>query len=268
MNLIFSFRKPAPARRLIGPLAASLALLLAGAPAWAQQYSVQAAPAGSAEAGIRDKLAPRLRKGRSIASVMKSPYFGLYEVRVGDQLLYTDAAVSYIFAGPVLDGKSLENLSETRIGELTALDFDKLPLEDSIKMVNGNGSRRLAYFSDPNCPYCKALEHTLTQLKDTTVYVFLYPILSEDSVIKAKALWCAPDRTRAWSDWMRDGRMVSNPGTCDTAALTRNHQLGERVGVQATPTLVLSNGRHVAGALAQADLERAMSEALAAHQVN
>jgi thiol:disulfide interchange protein DsbC len=224
---------------------------------------------GSPEAAIRDKLASRLLKGRHVDAVVKSPYFDFYEVRVGQSLLYTDAAVTYLFAGPVLDGKTMENLTEARIDELTAVKFEELPLQNAIKMVSGNGSRRIAYFSDPNCPYCKALEHTLTGLKDTTVYVFLYPILSADSVTKAKSLWCASDRTQAWNDWMQNGKMAANKGTCETPLLS-NHALGERIGVQATPTLVLSNGQRLAGAPTGEDLERALAaaEKQPPHQVN
>ena len=259
-----------PAIRTFVISIALVAVVLIAAPARAQQASVDPGPRpGSPEAAIRDKLASRLLKGRHIDGVSKSPYFDFYEVRVGQNLLYTDAAVTYIFAGPVLDGKSLENLTEARISELTAIKFDELPLQDAIKVVSGNGSRRIAYFSDPNCPYCKALEHTLTGLKDATVYVFLYPILSEDSVVKAKALWCAGDRTQAWSDWMLKGKMAANKGTCETPLLS-NHALGERLGVQATPTLVLPNGQRVAGAPTKEDLERALAEAekQPTHQVN
>jgi len=215
---------------------------------------------GAPESRIRAVLAARLSKGLRIDNVAKSPYFQLYEVRIGNQLLYTDEQVSYVFSGRVLDGKTLENLTEERINKLTAVNFTDLPLKDAIKMVNGTGARQIAYFTDPNCPYCKQLEQTLTHLKDATVYVFLYPILSEDSIVKAKALWCASDRVGAWNDWMLRGKMVSTPGTCETP-LVSNHALAEKLNVHATPTLVLSNGQRVSGALPATELEQAIADA-------
>jgi thiol:disulfide interchange protein DsbC len=259
------FHPAAVSRRaafLAAALATALTIVMPVSQVQAQE-AVSKDPAlkiGGPEANIRHLLEGRMRTGVKIDGVTKSPYFNLYEVRVGSDLLYTDEHVTYIFAGSVLDGKSMENLTEERINKLTAVNFDDLPLKDSIKLVNGTGRRQMAYFTDPNCPYCKQLEKTLTQVKDTTVYVFLYPILSEDSVSKAKVLWCAPDRARAWSDWMLRGQMASNPGTCDTTAIDSNHALGQRLNVRATPTLVMGNGQRIPGALPVAQLEQALAD--------
>lgn len=238
--------------------------VFAPAPLALAQEASSKAPAtriGGAEANIRRTMEARLRPGTKIDGIEKSPYFGLYEVRIGSDLLYTDEKVSFIFAGSVLDGKTMANLTEERINKLTAIKFDELPLKDSIKMVNGTGKRQIAYFSDPNCGYCKQFERSLVQVKDATVYVFLYPILSEDSVVKSKALWCAPDRVKAWNDWMLRGQMVAGPGTCDTTAIDTNHALGQRLNVRATPTIVLGNGQKIPGAIPVAQLEQALAEA-------
>ena len=214
---------------------------------------------GGPEANIRRLLEARLRPGTKIDGVAKSPFFGLYEARVGSDLLYTDEKVTYIFLGSILDGKSLQNLTEERVNKLTAIKFDELPLKDAMKMVNGTGRRQIAYFTDPNCPYCKQFERTLTQLKDTTVYVFLYPILSEDSIVKAKAVWCADDKVKAWNDWMLRGQMVSNAGSCDNP-IESNRALGKRLNVTGTPTIVLSNGTRIPGAVSVARIESAMEQ--------
>jgi thiol:disulfide interchange protein DsbC len=214
---------------------------------------------GGAEANIRRLLEARLRPGTKIDGVTKSPFFGLYEARIGADLMYTDEKVTYIFLGSILDGKSLDNLTEERVNKLTAIKFEDLPFKDAIKLVNGNGKRQIAYFSDPNCPYCKQYERSLTQVKDATVYVFLYAILSEDSVTKAKALWCAPDRAKAWSDWMLRGQMV-NSTACDNP-IDSNHALGQRLNVKATPTTILSNGQRIPGAVPIAQIEKAIADA-------
>lgn len=245
-----------PRIAILGALLLPLSLALAQD----AKYSAPAAKSGGAEANVRRLLEARMRPGTKIDVVVKSPYFGLYEARIGTDLLYTDEKVSYIFLGSVLDGKTLENLTEERVNKLTAVRFDELPLKDALKMVTGTGKRQIAYFTDPNCPYCKQFERTLTQLKDTTVYVFLYPILSEDSVVKSKAVWCADDKLKAWNDWMLRGQMVSNAGTCDNP-IESNRALGQRLNVKATPTIVMGNGTRIAGAVSVAAIEKAMAEA-------
>jgi len=214
---------------------------------------------GGAESNIRRLLEARLRPGTKIDGVTKSPFFGLYEARIGADLLYTDEKVTYIFLGSILDGKSLDNLTEERVNKLTAIKFEDLPLKDAIKMVNGTGKRQIAYFADPNCGYCKQFERSLAQVKDTTVYVFLYAILSDDSVVKAKALWCAPDRTKAWNDWMLRGQMASS-APCENP-IDSNHALGQRLNVKATPTTILANGQRIPGAVPIAQIEKAIADA-------
>ena len=227
------------------------------APANASQPPVKL---GGAETNIRRLLEARLRPGTKIETVSKSPFFGLYEARVGNDLIYTDEKVTYLFLGSILDGKSLDNLTEERLNKMTAVKFDELPLKDAIKMVNGTGKRQIAYFADPNCGYCKQFERSLTQIKDTTVYVFLYPILSDDSTVKAKSLWCASDRVKAWNDWMLRGQMASTPA-CDTAVIDSNLALGQKLNVRATPTTILGNGMKVPGAIPIAQLEKAIADA-------
>jgi len=246
---------------LLAALLAPAALAADTAPNASAAPAASGAPLkiGGPEAGVQRLLEARLRPGTKIDGVTKSPYFGLYEARIGADLLYTDEKVTYIFLGSILDGKSLDNLTEERVNKLTAIKFEDLPFKNAIKMVNGTGKRQVAYFADPNCGYCKQFERSLAQVKDTTVYVFLYPILSDDSVVKAKALWCAPDRTRAWNDWMLRGQMTASQA-CDNP-IDSNTALGQRLNVKATPTTILSNGQRIPGAVPIAQIEKAIADA-------
>lgn len=240
-------------------LTASHAQNASSAPANASPVPAQSSQKmGGAEVNVRRALEARLRPGTKIESVAKSPFFGLYEARVGSDLIYTDEKVTYIFLGSILDGKSLENLTEERLNKMTAVKFNELPLNDAIKMVNGTGKRQIAYFADPNCGYCKQFERSLTQLKDTTVYVFLFPILSEDSLVKSQALWCAPDRVKAWNDWMLRGQMAPLANCANP--MESNRELGQRLNVRATPTTILGNGTKLPGAVPLAQLEKAVAE--------
>jgi thiol:disulfide interchange protein DsbC len=113
-------------------------------------------------------------------------------------------------------------------------------------------------FSDPNCPYCRQLENTLKSVDNVTVYTFLYPVLSPDSTVKAKAIWCSADRAKAWEAWMLDRRAPSG-GSCDTAALDSNLALGQKMNVTGTPTVFLADGRRLPGAVPAATLDKELS---------
>ena len=198
------------------------------------------------EALIRKTLESRLQ-GVKVEGVVKTPYLGLWEVRVGDELLYTDEKVSYIFSGNVLDGRNMKNLTEERLQKLTAIKFEDLPFSQAFKVVRGNGRRQLAIFEDPNCGFCKRFEQDLAKLDDVTVHVFLYPILSQNSVDKSKAVWCSNDRAKAWSDIMLGSGTPSASRGCDNP-VDKNLELGRRMRIDGTPTTFLANGQRIVGA--------------------
>ncbi|NEM46645.1 MAG: DsbC family protein, partial [Xanthomonas perforans] len=87
--------------------------------------------------------------------VRSTPMPGLYEVRIGTDVFYTDAKGNYLIQGELIDTKARRNLTEDRINKLTAVDFASLPLQDAFTIVRGNGQRKIAVFEDPNCGYCK-----------------------------------------------------------------------------------------------------------------
>lgn len=133
------------------------------------------------------------------------------------------------------------------MNQLTAIAFKDLPLKDAVVTVRGNGSRKIAVFSDPNCGFCKRLERDLLKINDVTVYTFVVAMLGPDSQTKARNIWCSPKPAEAYNDWMLDGQ---NPPThsCDTAALTRNLAFAQKHRINGTPTSFLGDGTRIAGA--------------------
>lgn len=229
--------------------------LLAGAAAALLGLGAQAQ-----DAAIRKALSERIPQLAKIDEVRPTPMAGLYEVRMGTDLFYTDAKGNYLIQGELIDTKARRNLTEDRINKLTAIDFDELPLKDAFTLVRGDGSRKLAVFEDPNCGYCKRFERDLQNVNNVTVYLFLYPILSPDSAEKSRNIWCAKDRAAAWHDHMlRDKAPAS--ASCDTAALQRNLALGRKYKITGTPTLIFANGTRVPGAIGAQDVEKRLAEA-------
>lgn len=209
--------------------------------------SLLACTANADEASIKKTLLEKF-PGADIASITKTPYSGLYEVLIDGQVVYADENADYLFVGSVVDTKTRKNLTNERLEKLNAIKFDSLPFADAIKTVKGNGKRKLAIFSDPDCPFCKKLEQELTKVSNVTIYTFLYPIVSlhPDSAANAKAIWCAPDRNKAWDDAMLRGVMPKNNGRCKNPVAS-NITLGNKYRVTGTPTLIFENGQRVPG---------------------
>ena len=209
------------------------------------------------EAVLRKNLAERLPDFPKIDEISKSAIPGLYELRIGSEILYTDERGDHVIEGSIIDTRTRSNLTQARIDKITAIDFAALPLKDAIVWKQGTGARKLVVFADPNCGYCKKFETEMQQVKDVTVYTFLYPILGGDSPDKARNIWCAKDNGAVWRDWMiRGTEAPRSMGTCDTAALQRNVALGRKYRVNGTPALVFEDGQRVPGALPPAEVEK------------
>lgn len=198
-----------------------------------------------------------------VEKVTKTPYAGLYEVFMGGQIIYTDEKMSFLIAeGHLVDPKTKKDLTSERLDELTKVDFSTLPLNQAIKVVKGNGSRKLVVFSDVDCPFCKRLERNeLTNITDVTIYTFLYPIeqLHPDAASKSKLIWCAKDRVKAWEDWILRDQLPSSAGSCDVP-LDKVGELARKVGVTSTPTLIFADGRRMLGAQPYKEIERMLSQ--------
>lgn len=210
------------------------------------------------EASVKKAVEAKL--GTKVSSVSKSPYLGLYEVYAEGQILYTDEKLTAIIAGTLIDGATMKNITAERLQKLTAIKFSDLPLELAFKRVHGDGKRVLATFEDPNCGYCKKLAKDAAKLDNVTIYTFLYPILSPDSLEKSKQIWCASDKSRAWDDWMLDGKAPSGKSDCDTSAVQKSVELGRRLNVSGTPTLFFASGDRVPGAVPLAQIEKKLDQ--------
>ncbi len=215
-------------------------------------------PAQADEASVKKAIEAKL--GAKVTSVTKSSYLGLYEVYAEGQILYTDEKQTAIIAGTLIDGNTMKNVTAERMQKLTAIKFSDLPIEYAVKQVRGDGKRVLASFEDPNCGYCKKLAKDMMKLDNVTIYTFLYPILSPDSLEKSNQVWCAPNKSKAWNDWMLDNKAPEGKGECDTTAVRKTVELGQKLGISGTPTLFFTDGERIPGAVPLAQIEKKLDQ--------
>jgi len=218
--------------------------------------STWATPAAEVAATIKRTIEARY-PGSHVLDVQPSAVPGLYELFMGDQILYSDATGDYLLVGSMVDTQTKQNLTEARLNDHGKINFGVLPLERAIKIVKGNGSRKFAVFSDPDCPFCQELEKTLLSVTDITMYVFLFPIASlhPQAPAKAHAIWCAADRQQAWNQWMHEKKLPPAK-TCSGDPIDALQKLADTLHINSTPTLFFANGRRVAGAIPAAELEK------------
>lgn len=215
-----------------------------------------AAPVSAADADFKKLVEQRLGNETKVDSITKTNYMGLYEVKVGDEILYTDEHAKYLMVGHMIDLETHKDLTGARLNELNKIKFADLPFDSSIKMVKGNGKRVIAVFEDPNCHYCKNLRHTLASMDNVTVYTFMYNILAPDSFVKSKNIWCTTDRLKSWDDWMLNGKAAAAaPASCKANPNDQILALGQKLHITGTPTIFFADGTRSPGALTEKELE-------------
>ena len=241
----------------------ALGALALAATAGVASLMLLGAPAQANEDAIRKTLSERMPGLPKIDEITKTAIPGLYEVRMGTDIVYADENGEHLIEGSIYNTRTKVDLTKARVDKLTAVDFASLPLKDAIAIKQGNGSRKLAVFVDPNCGYCKRLERDLQGLKDVTVYSFLISILGKDSEGKSRDLWCAKDAPKAWRSWMLDGVMPqrSMDAKCDMAALERNMAFSRKHKITGTPALIFEDGTRVPGAISAAQIEKQLQQA-------
>jgi len=233
---------------------------LAGAAATNVDGKVDGALQSSAEAKIRASVTPLLN-GMQIEKVTLSPKAGLYEILTPGGLLYSDQNGSFvIFGGTLVDPITKDNLTAKRMEELSKFEFSELPLADAIKTVRGNGSRVVATFEDPNCGFCKKLMAEMNKLDNVTVYTFLIPILSPDSNIKSKEIWCSADRSKTWMSYMTSNSPLPTKADCDTP-IDRNLALSRKMHITGTPAILFQSNVRSPGVMPADQIELRLANA-------
>lgn len=212
--------------------------------------------AGADEATVRKAFNARFPKAQ-VQSVTKLPMLGLYEIVVEGEVLYADENFEYLIDGSLISIKNMTNLTEQRKRKLSAIDFNELPLDLAFKKVKGTGARKLAVFSDPDCPFCKRVEGDLAKLDNVTIYMFLYPIesLHPNAPAVSKRIWCSPDKVKAWDDYMQRGTQPPSNGDCANP-VDKIVEFGRKKAINGTPTLIFQNGERVPGAISAEQIEK------------
>jgi thiol:disulfide interchange protein DsbC len=207
-----------------------------------------------------------LAPGAKVVSIAPAPLAGLFEVVIdgprGPGVVYASTKGDHVIVGELLDVKQRRNLTEERMEKLTAVKFDSLPLDQAIKVVRGDGKRKLAVFSDPDCPFCRKIEPELAKLKDVTIYTFPYPLpMHPDAARKSRLVWCAKDRVQAWDDLMLRGKLPANGRTDCGDPVDKNLALGQKLRIDGTPALIFADGRRVPGYAEAANIEQMLRQA-------
>lgn len=218
-------------------------------------------PAADVAVDLQKRLAERFPDIK-VERVGPSILPGLYEVVTPSEIVYSDAEGDHLVLGQIVDVKTRENLTQRRWNEINKVDFNSLPFQQAIKIVKGQGRRKVAIFEDPFCPYCRELEGSLQGLDDVTLYIFLYPLegLHPGATEAARDIWCASDSAAAWSNWMLN-KKAPPVAACKETPIESLAAVGDKLRINSTPTMFFPDGSRIPGAIAADKLESKIAAA-------
>lgn len=201
--------------------------------------------------------------GRVPDLVQETPIKGLYEVRYGLQVFYITANGRYVVRGDLVDLQSHTNLTQIATRAARAQTLATLPADSLLTYKAKGAVKHVIYvFSDLNCRYCQMLHDDLPTLNRHGIEVryLFWPRagLNSMSAREAESVWCAKDRQQAYDRAVNGGDV--RYASCRNP-VARDFTLGVQMGVQGTPTIILSNGKILPGYLPAPQLMEAIAQA-------
>lgn len=182
-------------------------------------------------------------------SVKATAIPGLYEFIGDGRVLYISKDGRYIVNGDIIDLESKINLTEKTQNKVTQ---QVIAGYDEKKMIvfpaEGKTRHTVTVFTDVDCPYCSMLHRDVPKLNKAgvTVRYLMYPRAGAGSptFLKSVSAWCADDQKKALKIAKEGG--VVEAKNCDNP-VQEQFDLGQKIGVSGTPTLVFESGEVVPG---------------------
>lgn len=203
---------------------------------------------------VRAALAKQLPDAK-VEEIRPSPVSGVYEVVVDNRLYYVSADGRYLLTGDVVDMQSRKNMSTEKREQLLLKSIDAIGEQNMVVIGPKKARRTVTVFTDVDCPYCAKLHLEVPALNKGGVRVryLFFPRagIGSESYQRSVAVWCAKDRAEAMGIAKAGGKL---PMKSCANPVAEHYELGQTIGVQGTPTLILDDGKIIPGYVPAAKL--------------
>ncbi len=193
-----------------------------------------------------DKIKARAveQMGKEPTSIKPSPVKDLYEVTVGPQIFYMTVDGKYVFSGDIIDLDSKQNITDEKRDLVRLAALDAFGEKNMIVFGPKVPKHTITVFTDIDCGYCRKMHNEMAEYNKLGIKVrylaFPRAGIGSESYNKAVSVWCADDRPKAMTTAKQGGNLPSK--TCENP-VAAEYALGQELGVNGTPALVLENGK-------------------------
>lgn len=190
----------------------------------------------------------------TIESIDKAPIPGFYQVIASGQLVYISADGKYLMNGDLVDVRAHKSLSDGAWSAFRKAQLAKVPASQRIIFAPPHPKATLTVFTDVNCGYCRALQDQIGAFNKAGIAIE-YLAWPREGVTTTSgsptptytemvSVWCSADRKASFNQAKKG--VVPKPVTCDNPVKSQ-FELGRRLGVSGTPTVIASDGRVIGG---------------------
>lgn len=186
-----------------------------------------------------------------IEAIAESPMPGVYQIQLtGGRQLYASADGQFLLQGYLFqfkDGKAV-NLTEQEEGRGIAKVIDAIPASEMVVFGADKPKTHITVFTDTDCGYCQKLHSEVPELNRLGVEVryvaFPRQGLNSPAAQELVSVWCAKDKQAAMN--RAKNRQSVESAQCDNP-VAKQYELGQMIGVNGTPAIVLANGKMIPG---------------------
>lgn len=202
-------------------------------------------------------------------TILEIPELNLYKVidKKNLEVFYVSKQGKYFFYGDLLDltqnNKRMRNITETSKMSIRKSEISNFSKQQSIIFKpdpNVWGLRKpigsITVFNDVTCPYGNRFHKELLKANKLGLeirYIF-YPRagIGSEGDNKAKSIWCAKDRKLALN-LATEGKDFGKH-ECKTNSIETQFNFARKIGINATPSTILSDGSLVPGYMSSEEL--------------
>ena len=201
-----------------------------------------------------------------VQSVSPSEIPGLYAVQFEDgPLAYTTSDAKYFVLGDLYQvlgkGQGYVNLAEEKRNVERSRLLAGVPLKDMIVFKPAGATKGVInVFTDVECGWCQHFHKDVPQLNAMGIEVrylaFPRAGIGSDDYRKMVTTWCAKDRQAMLTRYKNREQIALN--LCEPNPVAAEFQLGERMGVNGTPTMVTASGQLIPGYVPPQELAKTL----------
>lgn len=250
------------------PAAAAAPAAPAAAPVAAAPKPAPAPAAVPVSAAVEQAIRAAMKTAapdEEIGRIQTSPIPGYSEVAMGSRIIYVSNDGGRLIQGALYDIAARVNLTGASEAVLRQALLDEVGSEGRIIFAATKPKHRITVFTDIDCGYCRRLHEQMAsynRLGISVEYLFFPRAgIGSESYDKAVSVWCAADQRSALTR-AKAGQSV--PAATCANPITRDYDLGRRVGVDGTPAIYAPDGTQLGGYVEPAALLARLDELAAA----